>query len=82
MYSLSDHYIFSETIIYDAENQQIGREVTTHDITPIYMIILILIFYFILNEICRTILYKVKKHIEIRNQKKRDKTPKYEQPFA
>jgi hypothetical protein len=78
MYSLSDHYLFSEKLIYDVDNLQVGREVTQCDITPIYMLILVLISYFILTEICRTILYKVRKYIEDKKSIKKNKKITYD----
>lgn len=73
MYSLSDHYIFTETIIYDHEDQVIGKEKTAIDITPVYVLILVLIFFVILNEISKSILYKVRRAIELRKEKKKNK---------
>lgn len=71
MYSLSDHYIFASRIDYNVAGEEIGHSITKYDITPIFILILILVFLGVLNEIVYKILQKVKRHIEIKKAKKK-----------
>lgn len=71
MYSLSDHYLFSETITYDKDGEVLEKSNTAYDLTQIYILIIVLVFFVILNDISRKILSRVKLAVEQKKSKKK-----------
>jgi hypothetical protein len=71
MYSLSDHYLFSETITYDKDGEVLEKSNTAYDLTQIYILIIVLVFFVIINDIARKILSKVKSAVEQKKSKKK-----------